>query len=139
MNSNYFIYQLNISPNLYSQTSLVFVTIPHHEISTHLPNPIQQIQNLPKLDIRYPIENSDNFLVNVIDGDNIKKCTLQDLARLVPKDILEGVLEPKIKDGELIIANKKTPDSQYSNKILIMTGNDSYAVIPNHLIMENRE
>jgi len=115
------------------------VTIPHHEISTHLPNPIQQIQNLPKLDIRYPIENSDNFLVNVIDGDNIKKCTLQDLARLVPKDILEGVLEPKIKDGELIIANKKTPDSQYSNKILIMTGNDSYAVIPNHLIMENRE
>ena len=48
-------------------------------------------------------------------------------------------MEPKIEAGELIIANKKISDSQYSNKILIGTGNDSYAVIPNHLIMEIRE
>ena len=139
MNSNYFIYQPIISHNHYLQTSLVCAMIFREELPSRLPDPIQQIQNLPKLDIRYPIENSDNFFVNVVDGDNIKKCTLQDLARLVPKDLLEGILEPKIEAGELIIARKKIPDPQYYNKILIATGNDSYAVIPNHLIMEIRE
>lgn len=139
MKSIYFLCQQTIFHNSYLQTSLVFAIIPHQEIPPHLPDPIQQIQNLPRLDIRYPIENSDNFFVNVIDGDNIKKCTLQDLARLVPKHLFEGILEPKIEAGELIIANKKISDSQYSNKILIGTGNDSYAVIPNHLIMEIRE
>ena len=44
----------------------------------------------------------DGLLVNVVDGDNIKKCTLQDLARLVPKHLFEGILEPKIEAGELI-------------------------------------
>ena len=139
MNSNYFIYQPIISHNHYLQTSLVCAMIFREELPSRLPDPIQQIQNLPKLDIRYPIENSDIFCVNVTDGDNIKKCTLQDLARLVPKDLLEGILEPKIEAGELIIARKKIPDPQYYNKILIATGNDSYAVIPNHLIMEIRE
>jgi hypothetical protein len=139
MNNKYFLYQPIILHNSYTQTSLICAMIFREELPSRLPDPIQQIQNLPRLDIRYPIENSDSFCVNVTDGDNIKKCTLQDLARLVPKDLLEGILEPKIKDGKLIIIDKEISDSQYFNKILVSTGSESYIVIPNQLITEARK
>jgi hypothetical protein len=136
-NNNLFYQLLFFDPH--SQTFLSYIALPSQSLM-HYPDPKLQIQNLPNLESRFPIKNSDDFTVEVIEQNGEKKkYTLEELAKIVPDNLFEGLLERKIENGELkIIFDKKIDDSS-ANKILIKTGDDSYAVIPNHLIKEARK
>jgi len=104
------------------------------------PDPKLQIQNSRKLESKFPIKNSDNFTVEITEKNGEKKkYGLEDLAKIVPDDFSEGVLSPQLENNKLKIVTNKKIDESYSNKILIKTGDDSYAVIPSHLIDKTRE
>ena len=106
----------------------------------HYPDPKLQIQNLPNLETIYPIKNSDEFTVEVteMNGEK-KKYSLEELAKIVPTHLFEGVVSPEIKDDKLTIVTHQKLDESYSNKILIKTDRDSFVVIPNYLIEKARE
>jgi hypothetical protein len=138
MQSNNPFYQL-LFFDPYSQTFLSYIVFPSQPLR-HYPDPKFQIQNLPNLESKFPIKNSDDFFVEVFEkNDEKKKYTLEELAKIVPTYLSEGVVSPEIKDDKLTIVTHKKIDESYSNKILIKTGDDSYAVIPNYLIKEARE
>jgi hypothetical protein len=122
-----------------SQSCLNFIAFPSQTLM-HYPDPKYQIQNLPNLESRFPIENSVNFAVEIVESDGkTRKYSLEELAKIVPSNLFEGLLERKIENGELKIISDKKIDDSSANKILIKTGDDSYAVIPNYLIKEARE
>jgi hypothetical protein len=123
----------------HSQTFLSYIALPSQPL-THYPDPNLQIQNLPNLESRFPIKNSNDFTVEVFENNGEKKkYTLEELAKIVPDDFFEGLLERKIENGKLKIISDKAIDESYSNKILIRTGVDSFAVIPKYLIEKARE
>jgi hypothetical protein len=125
--------------DLYSQTFLSFTILPSQNFIQY-PDPKLQIQNSRKLESKFPIKNSDNFTVEITEKNGEKKkYGLEDLAKIVPDDFSEGVLSPQIENNKLKIVTNKKIDESYSNKILIKTGDDSYAVIPSHLIDKARE
>jgi hypothetical protein len=122
-----------------SQTLLSNLPFPTQPLR-HYPDPNLQIQNLPNLESRFPIKNSNDFTVEVFENNGEKKkYTLEELAKIVPDDFFEGLLERKIENGKLKIISDKAIDESYSNKILIRTGVDSFAVIPKYLIEKARE
>jgi hypothetical protein len=136
-NNNLFYQLLFFDPH--SQTFLSYIALPSQSLM-HYPDPKLQIQNLPNLKSRFPIKNSNDFTVEVIEQNGEKKqYKLEDLAKIVPDDLFEGLLECKIENGKLKIISDKKIDDSIANKILIKTGDDSYAVIPKHLIKEARE
>ena len=106
----------------------------------HYPDPKLRIQNLPNSESRYPIKNSADFTVEVteMNGEK-KKYSLEELAKIVPTHLFEGVVSPEIKDDKLTIVTHQKLDESYSNKILIKTDRDSFVVIPNYLIEKARE
>jgi hypothetical protein len=92
------------------------------------------------LESRFPIKNSNDFTVEVFEKNGEKKkFTLEELAKIVPTYLSEGVVSPEIKDDKLTIVTHKKIDESYSNKILIKTGDDSFVVIPKYLIEKARE
>jgi hypothetical protein len=123
----------------YSQTLLSHIPFPSQPLR-HYPDPNLQIQNLPNLESRFPIKNSNDFTVEVFEKNGEKKkCTLEELAKIVPDGLFEGLLERKIENGKLEIISYKKIDESYSNKILIKTDVDSFVVIPKYLIEKARE
>jgi hypothetical protein len=138
MQSNNPFYQL-LFFDLHSKTLLSHIPFPSQPLR-HYPDPNLQIQNLPNLESRFPIKNSNDFTVEVFENNGEKKkYTLEELAKIVPDDFFECLLERKIENGKLKIISDKAIDESYSNKILIRTGVDSFAVIPKYLIEKARE
>lgn len=122
----------------YSQTFLSCIILPPQAFMNN--NSELQIQNLPNLETIYPIKNSDEFTVEVTEmNGKKKKYSLEELAKIVPTYLSEGVVSPEIKDDKLTIVTHKKLDESSSNKILIKTDSDSFVVIPNYLIEKARE
>ena len=136
MQNNQYPYQLLFFP--FSQTFLSCTTLPPQAFMDRYSN--LQIQNLPNLESKYPITNSADFTVEVteMNGEK-KKYSLEELAKVVPTHLSEGVVSPEIKDNKLTIVTHQKLDESYSNKILIETNRDSFVVIPNYLIEKARE
>ena len=139
MQSNISLYDYQLLFYYQSQRFSSSIGFPSQSSVLYL-DPNLQIQNLPNLESRFPIKNSNDFTVEVFkkNGEK-KKYTLEELAKIVPDDFFEGLLESKIENGKLKIISDKAIDESYSNKILIGTGVDSFAVIPKELIVKARE